>query len=156
MRELSEDYGEAPCDYDRNYPRSPSEKARGWIWALIVSLMLWGIIGWFFLWMTAAHAHSWFTGERDPVTNGLCCDNRDCMEIADTDVMSVAGGFIYLPIDNKTGPVDTNPGFIPSARVKSSKSFGYAICLGGGQYSTGSTSTTAPMFIRCFFAPSGF
>lgn len=77
MRELSEDYGEAPCDYDRNYPRSPSEKARGWIWALIVSLMLWGIIGWFFLWMTAAHAHDALPSAAMPSVDALWAKKRE-------------------------------------------------------------------------------
>lgn len=103
-----------------------------------------------------ADAHSWFTGKTDPVIGGQCCDGRDCIEIDDTDVMAVAGGYIYLPLDNGVGPEKDNPGFIAAARVQSSASFSYAICLGGGQYSTGSTSTTAQMFIRCFFAPSGF
>lgn len=116
--------------------------------AILVISIVWAI--------RPAYAHSWFTGKTDPVIGGQCCDGRDCIEIVDTDVMAVAGGYIYLPLDNGAGPVKDNPGFIAEARVQSSASFGYAICLGGGQYSTGSTSMTSPAFVRCFFAPSGF
>ena len=102
-----------------------------------------------------AHAHSWFTGETDPVTGLECCDNRDCVEIEDTDVRQVEGGYIYRPLDNKSGPVATNPGFVPSSRVKFSKSFGYAVCIGGG--GTGMYGGVAvATYVRCFFAPSGF
>ena len=101
-------------------------------------------------------SHSWFTGEKDPVTLNECCNDRDCFEIADTEVMAVAGGYLYLPLDSGAGPNEGNPGFVPAARVKASHSFGYAVCLGGGQHSTGWASTTTPTFIRCFFQPSGF
>jgi hypothetical protein len=92
----------------------------------------------------------------DPLSKVPCCDERDCIEIGFDKVIDVAGGYVYIPLDDGSGPNTDNPGFIPDARVLISKTDGYAICLGGGQYSTGNSSMTSPMFIRCFFAPSGF
>jgi len=106
-----------------------------------------------------AHAHSWFKDSTDPISGLGCCDNRDCVEIEDTDVMQVAGGYVFLPMDNQKGPNDKNPGFIPNNRVQQSKTSSFAVCIVGGDtpaYIPYGSVPAMPPTIRCFFAPSGF
>ena len=106
-----------------------------------------------------AQAHSWFKDSKDPVSGLGCCDNRDCVEIEDTDVMNVAGGYIFLPLDNSKGPNGDNPGFIPNNRVQQSKTSSYAVCIVGGDtpaYIPYGSVPAMPPQVRCFFAPSGF
>lgn len=101
-----------------------------------------------------ARAHSWFEGIKDPVLNIECCDNRDCVEITDTDVMQIAGGYVYKPLDDGSGSSPTNPGFVPDNRILPSQSYGYAVCIGGG--GSGMYGVPVASYVRCFFAPSGF
>lgn len=134
-----------------------SDGHRGYSWRETVMLVVPAaclLAGLALLSVAPAKAHSWFTGETDPVSGLNCCDDRDCFEIADTDVQSVAGGYVYRPFDDGSGPSQSNPGFVPAARVKSSHSYGYAVCIGGG--SAGMYGVAVQPFVRCFFAPSGF
>lgn len=117
-------------------------------WAVVylgVMLGTWALCLLVLVLTTAADAHDWFTGAKDPVTGHRCCDGTDCSEIPDTDVEKVTGGYIYLP----TGE------FIPRARIQPSQGYGYARCV---YQSTGQFNgkTMPPGSTRCFFEPSGF
>lgn len=107
--------------------------------------------------VSPALAHSWYKGAIDPVHKWDCCNDKDCFVISETDVMRVAGGWIYLPFDNKKGPNESNPGFIGNDRVQSSLDLGYSVCVGGSSNGTApipyGSAPVQLMFVRCFFVP---
>lgn len=109
--------------------------------------------------VSPAWAHSWFKGAKDPVHGWECCNDKDCGAISDTDLMQVAGGWIYLPFDNKKGPNDSNPGFVSNDRIQYSTDFSYAVCIGGSGGTFPIPYGSAPvqqMFVRCLFIPGNF
>lgn len=92
-----------------------------------------------------AHAHSWYSGTNDPVTQMGCCGGTDCAEIPDADVRQTAsGGYVYLPTGEE----------IPQSRVQRSRDWRFHRCKYLSTF-TNANGTFKAGDTRCFFAPPG-
>lgn len=85
---------------------------------------------------TAAYAHDWYSGTRDPVTNGGCCGGSDCRDLVVRPGMltpEADGIRVILTAEeakriNPARPTGFNA-VIPMNRVQDSQDGNFAICL---------------------------
>lgn len=124
-------------------PKPPIWK-QGWF-CMLVSVVVWTLLAYGFLFVTRAYAHEWFTDKKDPVTLLGCCGGYDCAEIDDTDVRKQGDGYVYVP----TGE------YIPRERIQQSETFRFARCVYQSSFQSASGWHEAGT-TRCFFEPSGF
>lgn len=100
-----------------------------------------------------AHAHSWYSDKRDPLTNNGCCGGTDCAQLAvEPGVLAAEeGGYrLRLTLEQakrinawRVEPVDV---LIPWDRVQASEDGNYHLCL---PTSNGRVRDD----FYCFFAP---
>jgi hypothetical protein len=103
------------------------------------------------LWLATgpASAHDWYTGKVDPVTNGVCCGDKDCYRLDASQVQLLKNGDYFIPVEQWE---------IPRARVQASEDDGYHICtavmVGPGGNGPGHDQGSAYYRTwQCFFAP---
>lgn len=123
-----------------------------------------GLIGGL-IWMAAtAHAHDWFSGRTDPVTNVRCCGGSDCASIPaewfdDGSIIETKDGFYFNLTAKQSLQINFEANypvkeFIPWARIQMSSDdgtvqpkdpahkSGFAVCIWGRE-------------IKCIFKPPG-
>lgn len=79
--------------------------------------------------VSPAHAHSWYTGLQN-AGGQLCCNDRDCHQLSDTDVTEVAGGY----------RIESLKATVPYGALQPSPDGKWHACFWGGE-------------VKCFFGP---
>ena len=75
-------------------------------------------------------AHDWYSDQRRPGTNILCCNGNDCAPVPAHEVRAASGGWMYIPLGQT----------IPFKEVLPSQDNSFHVCIMGGQ-------------LRCLFIP---
>lgn len=109
--------------------------ARYWYRAFIISLLMLGLLLAARLTQPAS-AHDWYSGTRDPISNGLCCGGNDCaiFTIREGNLSATAEGYrVVLSLEEtrhfnprSVAPLDA---LIPWARVQASQDGNWHMCV---------------------------